>query len=263
MRRVFPRALRAGALPALLLWAAGCVTGKPPAREPVREKAVPTAPTSAAPALDSAPSGVLYRVGLKSDLTSFVFGPPGARGRARGATKPAGQARYNRGKSLSLPGQAGPFPRGTAQSAWRALEDWQASGGRLSADRGVYRGFCQLPVPRERRRSREAAPDRTEASRWRAPPTAAARQRSRVRPEAKAPTVPSPVDIHPPIRCPRGSGRQAYGEASSRGQSARTITLVNRVDVEETSRVVPAEHGSEALRSSEGLRRRPWRRPIA
>ena len=55
---------------------AGCTASRPPARSGAPPAAVPKGAIPLPP--DPAPSGILFRVGLKSDLSRFEFGPPGA-----------------------------------------------------------------------------------------------------------------------------------------------------------------------------------------
>ncbi|HZI65835.1 MAG TPA: hypothetical protein VFF17_04650, partial [Thermoanaerobaculia bacterium] len=72
----------------VLVWAVGCATGTPPRTDPAAAPGAPPAPTptrrerrAAPPRIDvpsaRAPSGVLYRVGLKSDLPDLTYGSPG------------------------------------------------------------------------------------------------------------------------------------------------------------------------------------------
>jgi hypothetical protein len=162
--RPFFQAARAGAF-LVLASLAGCasVSQAPAPSEATPEANVPPAsPTPAAAAgnrrapaaaaavpvpKDAAPSGTLMRIGLKSDLPEFVFGPPGE----RWIVASAGRAEVLRGPLRFRPDgaaaagftvQAGAFSQEAParERADRLSARFQAPGTvAFSADRGVYR----------------------------------------------------------------------------------------------------------------------------
>ena len=125
---------------------AGVRRGPRPALTPSPRRAGAPSRTVPVPA-DAAPSGTLLRVGVKSDLPEFVYGPPGS----AGSSSPRSGPRSCGGPCAS--GPKGPRPADSrcrrGRSRWRspARERQERLAARFgvagtvafSADRGVYR----------------------------------------------------------------------------------------------------------------------------
>ena len=258
------------ALLALILWAAAC-TSAPPAGRPARP-ASPGRKSETAEALPvaAAPSGILFRVGLKSDLPEFLLGPPGARWilvasgkreNARGALRmrPEGQG------AAFFQVQAGAFSQEEPARARLAqlTETYGAAGGvAFSAERGVYRVLlgrfatraeADVLVQRLHQAGQEGivtegAPPAAGA----APPTIAVTGE-----EGATRRFASPLDLFP------GAG---YGPVQVDGKPYRgalrvfvnprgTLSVVNLVDLEEyLYGVVPAEMGPRRYDAIEALK---------
>ena len=236
------------------------------------------APAAVRPAVDSgaapqpfAPSGVLFRLGLKSDLTEFAFGLTGAPwivawgGKSeviRGPLvfKPDG------GGAAASPGfqvQAGAFSQEEPARTLldRLASDFGTAGTvAFSAERGVYRVL--LGAFRTRPEA-EALAAKIKASGLEAFATegalrpaapafiAAVGEAGRVR------RLASPVDLYPGA----ADARVTLGTATYRGSlrvlvNARgTLNVVNRVDMEEyLYGVVPSEMGPKRYDAVEALK---------
>src|SRR5207245_7763974 len=127
--------------------AAGAPAPPAPGPSPIATRAAPGRPAAGAAIrvpTDAAPSGTLLRIGWKSDVSEFVFGPPGQ----RWIVVSQGQAELLRGTMRVKPEaagfqvQAGAFSQEepARDRAARLAADFQASGSvAFSADRGVYR----------------------------------------------------------------------------------------------------------------------------
>lgn len=266
---------RAGRLALLALpWAISCATQAPPPA-PTPSSAVPTPvplPTLrvAAPTV-SAPSGVVYRVGLKSDLTELALGTPGtvwivASGERAElvpgpvALSPSGAP----GSSATFQIQVGAFSQ---EEPARRLADRLAAATQasaevaFSADRGVYR---VLLVGYASRAEAEAALEKLKASGqdgFVVPGAVKATSSSSsiaVSGGSGAPfELPSPVDVFPPAP----EVRVALDSTAYRGSlrvlvnPRGTLNVVNRVDLEAyLYGVVPAEMGPKRFDAIEGLK---------
>ncbi|HEY6147464.1 MAG TPA: SPOR domain-containing protein, partial [Thermoanaerobaculia bacterium] len=218
---------------------------------------------------EPAPSGVLFRVGLKSDLTELAFGPPGRRwivsagGRAellRGTLKlkPEGK------RSVSFQVQAGAFSQeGPARELVdRLAAEFGAAGSvAFSADRGVYRALLG------------AFPDRAAADafveRLRAGgQDAFAVEGSSATGESDGAIAVSGEDgafrrLPSPIRISADpadgpvvwDGKPYRGSVAILVNSRGTLNVVNRVDIEEyLYGVVPAEMGPKRYDELESLK---------
>ncbi|MEX0880741.1 MAG: SpoIID/LytB domain-containing protein [Thermoanaerobaculia bacterium] len=260
---------------AALPWMAACTTSKPvaPAQLPSGELApVPIPEVRVAPPVPAAASGVLYRVGLKSDLTEWVYGAAGtvwivASGdRAELVQgpitfRPVGAA----GAAVSsFQIQAGAFSQ---EEPARLLADRLAASlgmsGQVafSADRGLYRallgGFAS-------RAQADAMLAQLEAMGQDgfvvpgAPLAAAGRARVSITGGAGASLdLASPVDVFAPAPEVRVSvdGTPYRGSLRLFVNSRGTFNLVNRVDLEEyLYGVVPAEMGPRRFDAIEGLK---------
>jgi stage II sporulation protein D len=256
---------------AALPWVVSCATAPPPPLPSAAEKPVPIPETRVAVPTAAAPSGVLYRVGLKSDLTEFSAGTAGtlwivASGeraellqgpltfRVSGA--PAG--------SPSFQVQAGAFSQ--EAPAHQLLDRLVAAYGTpgevaFSADRGLYRVLIGTFAVRA---DADAFVQKLRA----------AGQESFVAPGAPRPeglpavitvsggangtlSLPSPVDVYPPAP----DVRVVADSASYRGSlrvlvnPRGTLNVVNRVDLEEyLLGVVPAEMGPKRFDAIEALK---------
>ena len=266
---------RGGRLALLALpWAVSCATAPAPtpAPRPAAEPASVSIPATrvAVPAI-SAPSGVLYRIGLKSDLTELTLGAPGtvwivASGE-RAELLPGPIALRGGGVSEAGPTfqiQAGAFSQ---EEPARRLADRLAAATQasaqvaFSADRGVYR---VLLVGYASRAEADAALEKLKSSGQDgfvvpgAPRAAAGRSTITVSGGTGAALeLPSPVDVFPPapeahvavdVSAYRGSLRVLV---NPRG----TLNVVNRVDLEEyLYGVVPAEMGPKRFDAIEALK---------
>lgn len=251
-----------------LLGAAGCSARKPQPRAPAPGRPpAPIAPVG----LDAAPSGVLYRVGLKSDATDFAFGPHGARWilAAAGGKRETvrGPLRFlPEGRALSLfQVQAGAFSQeGPAQERLaRLAADWQTQGSvAFSAERGVYRVLLgRFPS----RAEAEAFAERLRAAGAEALPVPGAPPEGRSASVmisvsgSEGPTrrLASPVDVYPFEEGLRIAveGKPYRGSLRVAVNPRGTLNLVNRVDMEEyLYGVVPAEMGPKRYDAIEALK---------
>jgi stage II sporulation protein D len=268
-----------------LVWAAGCATGaaKPGETPPkaaasarAAERRPPKGPAAVPVPQPSAGSGVLYRVGLKSDLPELSYGSPGeawilaSGGRAelfRGPIvfRPEGGASGGGGFAV----QAGAFSQEV--SARRALEklssELEIPGAvAFSAERGAYRVLLGNFATREQAealaaRIRSGGSDAIVvdgAARGPAPTGGAISVTSG---DGARRRLASPVEIFPPGEAAAGSPNVRVGEDSYRGSlvvllnARRTLNLVNRVDLEDyLYGVVPAEMGPKRYDEIEALK---------
>jgi stage II sporulation protein D len=242
---------------------------------PPTPTAVPTRPPTglfAAPTT-AAPSGVLFGVGLKSDVPEVLFGPPGRRwivasgGRAellRGTLRIRPEGR----RAVSFQVQAGAFSQEqpARELADRLAAEWKTTGTvAFSADRGVYRTLLG------------AFPDRAAADAF-AEKLKASGQDALVAEGSASPDgsptggtvtivgedgqvstrrLASPVDIHAdPADGPVLWDAKPYrGSIRILVNSRGTLNVVNRVDFEEyLYGVVPAEMGPKRYDELEALK---------
>lgn len=218
----------------------------------------------------AAPSGVAYRVGLRSDLTELALGAPGgvwivASGpRAQLLEgpivfRPAGAA--TAGPAFQI--QVGAFSQ---EEPARRLADRLGAGGSVpaqvafSADRGVYRVLLGRYASRA---EADAAVEQLKSSGQdgfvmpggAAPSTASA---ITVSGRGGGPLeLPSPVDVFPPAPDVRVSADSVAYRGSLRIliNPRGTLNLVNRVDLEEyLYGVVPAEMGPKRFDAIEALK---------
>ncbi len=269
------------ALACTVLLTAACATqAPPPAPLPSAEKEpVPVPALQVAPPSIPAPSGTVFRVGLKSDLTEVTLGTAGtmwivASGDhaelvqgplsvrpALGAGKGGGA---EPAPSPSFQIQAGAFSQ---EEPARKLADRLGAANQLasqvafSADRGVYRvllgAFASRPEA-------DAALERLKASGQDgfvvpgSPRTSAAPTGLVVAGGANTPReLASPVDFYPPAP----DARVAWDGVSYRGSLRAlvnprgTLNLVNRVDLEDyLYGVVPSEMGPKRFDAIEALK---------
>ena len=237
--------------------------------------APPPGPRSApgplpAPA-DAAPSGVLFAVGLKSDLAELVYGPPGRRwivaasGRAEVLRGPL-RLRPEGRRAVSFQVQAGAFSQEepARELAERLAREYATTATvAFSADRGVYRALLG------------SFPDRAAAETFAATLRSAGRDAipvegsSAMNPAAAAATIvvagedgvtrrlASPVSLSS-----YGSDGPVLWDGKSYRGSVRvsvngrgTLNVVNRVDLEEyLYGVVPAEMGPKRFDELEALK---------
>jgi stage II sporulation protein D len=219
---------------------------------------------------EAAPSGVLFRVGLKSDLTELAFGPPGRRwivsagGRAellRGTLKLKPEGR----RSVSFQVQAGAFSQeGPARELVERLAVQFGAAGSVafSADRGVYRALVGAFPDRAAadafaERLRGAGQDAFPVEGSSAGGESEGAAISVAGEDGAFRRLPSPIRI---------SGDAADGPVLWDGKPYRgsvavlvnargTLNVVNRVDVEEyLYGVVPAEMGPKRYDELESLK---------
>jgi len=273
----------------LLLLAAlsGCaaVSQKPAAPETTPAAAAPAATPTPAPVpgnrrtpsvaaavpvpKDAAPSGTLLRVGLKSDLPEFLYGPAGE----RWIVASAGRAEVLRGPLLFRPEgpaaggfavQAGSFSQEAParERAGRLAAQFQVSGTvAFSADRGVYRvllgSFADRPSAEALAVKLRAAGEEAVAVEGRAAPAPASASLTVTVEDGSSRRLAAPADIYPfdasaPIlydgKPYRGSLRVAV---NPRG----LVNVVNRVDLEQyLAGVVPVEMGPKRYDEIEALK---------
>jgi SpoIID/LytB domain protein len=224
----------------------------------------------------SAGSGVLYRVGLKSDLPELSYGSPGepwivaSGGRAelfRGPIvfRPEGAAAGGGGFSV----QAAAFSQ--EESARRALEklSWQlqtTGAVAFSAERGAYRVLLGNFATREQAealaaRIRSGGSDAIVVDGAARGAAATGGAIAITSGDGAARRLASPVEIFPPGAAAAGSSNVRVGDDPYRGSlvvlvNARgTLNLVNRVDLEEyLYGVVPAEMGPRRYDEIEALK---------
>ena len=270
-----------------LAWAAGCATAPPPRTDPATPPGVlpPAAPSrrerrAAPPPVDvpspRAPSGVLYRVGLKSDLPLLTYGSVGepwilvSGGRAervRGPIyfEPEGPATGAPAFSV----QAGAFSQ--EEPARRKLEkvatDFQTTGSvAFSAERGVYRvlvgAFRTRPeaeafAERLRSAGQEAVVSEGAVRAAAAAPPAVIRV---VAEDGAVRRLAAPIDVFAPAPAPGPAnvtldGKPYRGSLLVMVNSRGTLNVVNLVDIEEyLYGVVPAEMGPKRYDEIEALK---------
>ncbi len=265
---------------AVLLLATACVTPQPkPQALPASGPEAPPLPipsVTVAPPAPSSPSGVLYRVGLKSDLLEFSYGSAGtvwvvASGdraelvQGPIVLRPSG---VPAGAPAAFDVQAGAFSQ--EEPARRLADRLAAAYGTapavaFSADRGVYR---VLFGPFSARADADAFVAKLKGGGQDgfvvpgAPPVPAA-------PAAGAPRIaiasasaapiewPSPVDVFPPAPDVRVSvdGVAYRGSVRVVVNPRGLVNVVNRVDLEEyLYGVVPAEMGPKRFDAIEALK---------
>jgi stage II sporulation protein D len=284
------RDLRSAAAAVLFAAAAlrlsGCASPRPqtPAPTPAgAPSATPGAPTPApAPALrptpappgpavpapePTAPSGTLFRVGLKSDLPQFAFGPPGS----PWILVSEGRAERRRGPLTFVPeggataryaAQAGAFSQeDTARAVAAKLSSEQKlpAAVAFSADRGVYRVLLGDFAARA---DAQALVEKLKAAGQEAlvaeGPSAAAARTMLVTDEAGAVRrFVSPVDVFPDAAGLRVvvDGTPYRGSLRVLVSSRGTLNVVGRVDLEDyLYGVVPAEMGPKRFDEIEALK---------
>ncbi|HYK43159.1 MAG TPA: SpoIID/LytB domain-containing protein [Thermoanaerobaculia bacterium] len=218
---------------------------------------------------EPAASGVLFRVGLKSDLTELSFGPPGRRwivssgGRAellRGTLKIKPEGR----RSVSFQVQAGAYSQeAPARELVDRLAAQFATPGSVafSADRGVYRALLG------------AFPDRAAADAFAERLRAAGQEAFAVEgssvgesdgaaislsgEDGASRRLPSPIRISAdPADGPvLWDGKPYRGSVSILVNARGTLNVVNRIDMEEyLYGVVPAEMGPKRYDELESLK---------
>jgi stage II sporulation protein D len=220
---------------------------------------------------DSAPSGTLYRVGLKSDLPEYVYGPPGQRwivassGRAEILRGPL-RFRVEGAAAAGFEVQAGAFSeeepaRARADSL---AADYQVPGNiAFSADRGVYRvllgSFPDRASAEELAAKLRSAGVDAIAVQGRMPPPAGGGN------PILAVTVEdggqrrlvSPADIYPfdPDSRVVHDGKPYRGTLRVAVNPRGLVNIVNKVDLEEyLYGVVPAEMGPKRYDEVEALK---------
>lgn len=218
---------------------------------------------------DPAPSGILYGVGLKSDLPELAYGPPGRRwivssgGRAETLRGPLHLAPEGR-RAVSFVVQAGAFSQEepARQAVDRLSRELETNGTvAFSADRGVYRVLLGTFPDRA---AAEAFAARVRATgsdaiavEGSAAPGDGTGGTIAVRGEGVSRRLASPIAIHSvsddgPVlwegKPYRGSLRVAV---NPRG----TLNVVNKLDFEEyLYGVVPAEMGPKRYDEIEALK---------
>ncbi len=269
--RISRRALRL--LLVLLPAAAACTsTPTPPAPLPSPVEApipVPAMPVAIPPS--EARSGVLYRVGLKSDLSEFSTGAPGTLWVVASGARAElvqGPVTFRSGGGPGAPAsflvQAGAFSQEepARRQADRLSAGLSTTGEvAFSADRGVYRVLLGAGSSRE---AAEALLERLKAQGQDgfvvpgAPPPAAVPASIAVSgATGDALTLASPVDVYAPAPDVRVSvdGAPYRGSLRVLINPRGTLNVVNRVDLEEYLRgVVPAEMGPKRFDAIEALK---------
>lgn len=223
-----------------------------------------------------APSGVLYRVGLKSDLAELTYGSVGepwlvvSAGRAeplRGPITFRPETPASGAPAFSV--QAGAFSQ--EEPARRKLEkvaaDFQTTGSvAFSAERGVYRvlvgAFGTRPEAEAfAERLRAAGQEAVVSEGASRAVTAAAPATIRVTAEdGAARRLASPIDVFAPAPAPGPAnvsldGKPYRGSLLVMVNSRGTLNVVNLVDMEEyLYGVVPAEMGPRRYDEIEALK---------
>ena len=219
---------------------------------------------------DAAPSGTLLRVGLKSDLPEFVYGPPGQRwivasaGRAELLRGPL----YFRPQGAAVVGfqvQAGAFSQEAParERTDRLAAQFQTPGAvAFSADRGVYRVLLGAFPDRP---SAEALAEKIRGTGEEAvvvegssvPASTAGSALAVTFEDGGARRLLSPADLYPAD----AEARVLYDGKPYRGSLRVTVnprglvTVVNRVDLEQyLYGVVPAEMGPKRFDELEALK---------
>jgi peptidoglycan hydrolase-like amidase len=264
---------------AAVLLSAACATPQPkpsvpaPPSTPETPAPAPIPPVAVVPPVPAAPSGVLYRVGLKSDLTEFSYGSAGT----VWVIASGDHAELLQGPIVLRPGgaaaaapaafqvQAGAFSQ--EEPARRLSDRLAAAYGAtptvaFSAERGVYR---VLAGPFFSRSDADAFVARLKAGGQDGfvvpgapPPPAAAASRIAITSASAAPLeLPAPVDVFPPAPDVRiGVDGVAYrGSVRVLVNPRGLLNVVNRVDLEEyLYGVVPAEMGPKRFDAIEALK---------
>lgn len=264
----------AGASPAPPAPAEGAVTpgspagAPPPTPTPSRRRGAAAVPTVPVPP-DPSSSGVLYRVGLKSDLSEFVYGPPGQ----RWIVASAGRAEMLRGPlrfraegpaAGGFQVQAGGFSQEepARERADRLAADLQTTGVvAFSADRGVYRvllgGFADRPAAEALAQRIRTAGEEAVVVEGRASPSPGAAVLSVTVEDGASRRLASPADIYPADADSRVlyDGKPYRGSLRVAVNPRGLVTAVNRVDLEEyLYGVVPAEMGPRRYDELEALK---------
>lgn len=272
--------------PLLLAWLTGCASRPPvkpgerpapgPATAPAERRTAKKAARPIPVPQTSAPSGVLYRVGLKSDAAELSYGSPGepwivvSGGRAELLRGPllfgregtaAGAARFSV--------QAAAFSQ--EEPARRTLEklsaDFQTSGAvAFAAERGVYRVLLGSFATRG---EADALAARIRSTGGDAIVTEGAPQVSAsaaavitvMSEDGATRRLASPVEIFPPAPVMAGAANVVVDGKPYRGSllvvlnPRGTLNLVNRVDLEEyLDGVIPAEMGPKRYDEIEALK---------
>ena len=219
---------------------------------------------------DLAPSGTLWRVGIKSDLPEFVYGPSGQ----RWIVASAGRAEVLRGPMRFRPEgaasggfqvQAGAFSQEAParERADRLSARFGVTGMiAFSADRGVYRvllgSFSDRPSAEALAETLRVAGEEAMAVEGRAAPPAAPAAFLNVTVEdGSARRLLSPADIFPADADARVllDGKPYRGSLRVLVNPRGLVTVVNRVDLEEyLYGVVPAEMGPKRYDELEALK---------
>ena len=279
--------MRIRALAALVAVAAGCAGGPQPAPTPPSGATTPEAaipeptPTPArrrgaavpppvpVPA-DSAPSGVLYRVGMKSDLPEYAYGPPGQRwivvstGRAEILRSPLRfRAEGSAGGGFQV--EAGAFSQEepARERADKLAADFQTAGVvAFSADRGVYRVLLGSFADRAgakalAERIRGAGEEAAVVEGRAAPSPGAAAVLSVVVEDGAARRLASPVDVYPfePDSRIAYDGKPYRGSLRIAVNPRGLVNVIHRLDLEDyLYGVVPAEMGPKRYDEVEALK---------
>ncbi len=218
---------------------------------------------------DPAPSGTLFVVGLKSDVTDLVYGPPGRRwivvsaGRALMLRGPL-RIRSEGARAVSFQVQAGAFSQEdpAREVADRlARENATTSTVAFSADRGVYRALLGSFADRAsadafaqalRTKGVDAFPVEGAAASD-APATL-----SLTAEDGGARRLASPIGIYPADPADGQvvwDGKPYRGSLRVLANPRGTLNVVNRVDIEEyLYGVVPAEMGPKRYDEVEALK---------
>ena len=225
---------------------------------------------------ETAPSCVLYRVGLKSDLTELSFGPPGR----RWIVSSAGRAELLRGtlklkpegkRSVSFQVQVGAFSQEepARELVDRLSKELAVTGSvAFSADRGVYRALlgafpdraaADAFVERLRGAGQDAFPVEGSSSSDDGSGSGASGAAAIVvtGEDGAVRRFVSPLRISPdPADGPvLWDGRPYRGTVSILVNARGTLNVVNRVDIEEyLYGVVPAEMGPKRYDELESLK---------
>ncbi|MCA1611151.1 MAG: SpoIID/LytB domain-containing protein [Acidobacteria bacterium] len=240
-----------------------------PTPAPATPRGPKAAPPLAAPAA-AAPSGVLFGVGLKSDLPELVYGPPGRRwlvaasGRAEILRGPL-RLRPEGRRGVSFQVQAGAFSQEepARQLVDRLAREFATPGTvAFSADRGVYRALLGSFPDRASADSfagtlRAAGQDALPVEGSAAAAPGAAGTILVAAEDGAARRLASPVGIYS-----EGSDGPVLWESKPYRGSLRvlvnargTLNVVNRVDLEEyLYGVVPAEMGPKRFDELEALK---------
>lgn len=266
-------AIRCGsAAPAPPAPAESSVTPGAAAREatpaPSRRRGATPVPSVSVPP-DTAPSGVVYRVGLKSDVAEFVYGPPGQRwivasgGRAEILRGPL-RLRAEGPAAGGFQVQAGAFSQEepAREKADRLAEDLQTSGVvAFSADRGVYRvllgGFADRAGADALADKVRAAGEEALVVEGRISPSPGSTVLSVTVEDGATRRLTSPAGIYPADTDSRilYEGKPYRGSLEVLVNPRGLVTVVNRVDLEEyLYGVVPAEMGPRRYDEVEALK---------